>query len=514
MLPMKFKVSEAGGSGNRLFILAILLTAAIRLYLLRNYYCISSDGVHYIDAAKDFFTGNVASGLSSVYPPGYPILIAALYPIIGDWELSGQIWSILFGVLLLLPLYVLFRQLYGEKAALVACFLVAVSPFLARYSVHVRTESPFLFLSTTALLLFHQGIERKSQGRFFLGGWVAGFAYLVRPEAVGFLAIVPAILAFQWLSKKAPGLLWLCKTSSLVFVGFLLFALPYIVYLSSETGRWGAVTRKAGITLAISLMDSGLLDEGPMEGLGNVESLVFTEFIQRHPVLYLKKVGMDILPAVGVFFEALHYTYVPFLLVGLIFAFRERFWDRKDFLLLGFLLFYVFGFTLFYVKRRYSLQVVPISLGWTAMGMLWCWDWLARTFSAKTARALLFLLALVLAGGTLPKTLKPVSPEKAYVREAGRYLKERKGTRALRVLVFDDRITFYADADPIALTELNKQELVQYIRERKADYLAAELRVLTKHYPDLARDPAPYRLSLEKEFRGSRNDRLLVYRVS
>jgi len=63
---------------------SVILAIVVRLYLLWQYCCISSDGVRYIDAAKDFFAGNNSAGLSSVHPPAYPLFIAALYPLVGD----------------------------------------------------------------------------------------------------------------------------------------------------------------------------------------------------------------------------------------------------------------------------------------------------------------------------------------------------------------------------------------------------------------------------------------------
>jgi len=131
------KIRTAPRHTNELLFLALFVTAAVRLYLLWQYYCISSDGLGYINAAKDFYAGNIKGGLSSVYPPAYPVLIAALFPSIGDWELAGQILSILCSVLLIFPLYLLFRDAFDQRVALVACFLASVNFFLARYGVHV-----------------------------------------------------------------------------------------------------------------------------------------------------------------------------------------------------------------------------------------------------------------------------------------------------------------------------------------------------------------------------------------
>ena len=61
-------------AGKSILVVALLTGAAARLYLVRQYYCISSDSVDYIEAARDFFAGNISAGLGSVYPPGYPLM--------------------------------------------------------------------------------------------------------------------------------------------------------------------------------------------------------------------------------------------------------------------------------------------------------------------------------------------------------------------------------------------------------------------------------------------------------
>lgn len=501
-------------STYRLLGLAVALALGVRLYLLWQYYCINSDGVRYVNAARDFFDGRFADGLSSVYPPAYPLLIASLYPLIGDWELSGQIWSLLSGVLLLIPLFVLLKKIYGEQVALVACFLAAVAPYLARYSAHVRTESLFLLLSTLALLVFHQGIEKVLLSPFFYGGLLAGLAYLVRPEAIGFLVIVPVTLGVRCWVRRTCNILSFSKACLLLLIGFSLFAIPYIVYLSVDAGHWGAISRKTGLALWYGLEEWGLLESEELESIPARHSLSVTQFAISHPFLYMKKFALDIIPSVGVYLEAIHYPYIPFLLLGLFQAVRRRLWEREDLLLFVFVLFYIFGFALLYVNLRYAVQLLPASMGWTALGMLWCWAFLKESCSPRAFRALMIVLALIFIGGTLPKTLKAISWDKAHVREAGRYLKKVAGSEDLKLLVFDDRVAFYAGARPILLSKLTESELPGYLQNGKADYLATEVEPWQVYYPVIAKSPELYGLLLEKEFAGTRKGRLVVFKVS
>ena len=78
--------------------LALVTAAVVRGFVLSHYYCITSDGVLYVHAAEGCFGGDTRSGLESLYPPGYALVRALFYPVVGDWELTGQIVWFFAGV--------------------------------------------------------------------------------------------------------------------------------------------------------------------------------------------------------------------------------------------------------------------------------------------------------------------------------------------------------------------------------------------------------------------------------
>ena len=148
------------------------------------------------------------------------------------------------------------------------------------------------------------------------------------------------------------------------------------------------------------------------------------------------------------------------------------------------------------------------------MGTVWVWNYIVNSFPARTARIILVVVTLTFLGSTLPKTLSPVSQDKAYLREAGRYLHGRKGAQDLAVFVFDRRIAFYAQANPIFLgRRLPESELVTGLYASKGSYLAVNETQWRKHYPRVAHNPSSFGLVMEKRFKGSRDDTLMVFRI-
>jgi len=210
----------------------------------------------------------------------------------------------------------------------------------------------------------------------------------------------------------------------------------------------------------------------------------------------------------------LHYSYLPFLLLGVFLLARRDDWLGPQLLLIGTVLFYVVGFALIYVKRRYSLQAVPISLAWVALAMWWAWDKTQLALPPTTARFVALSVLVVFLGATLPKTLRAVSREKSYVREAGWYLKARNKDGSLRVAALDDRVTFYAGATIVPLDKIEASQITNYLREQRVVYFAAESKIFAQILPEVSRQPEAFGLTLEKSFIGTRNDRMLLFTVT
>jgi hypothetical protein len=115
---------------------------------------------------------------------------------------------------------------------------------------------------------------------------------------------------------------------------------------------------------------------------------------------------------------------------------------------------------------------------------------------------------------TIPKTLKPVSQEKRYLKDAGRYIRQLYGPGHLSIMGSDGRIAFYAEADQVRMTKLSESDVIAQLRERKIDFLAAETIWLKKRYPMLLDTAETYGFRPVKEFVGKDRNRLVVYRRS
>jgi len=415
-------------------LIALVLTAAVRLYLFQGDYIINNDGVVYIEIARRFWEGRWLEGLSGFYPPLFPSMIAAVFPLIGDWEVAGQFWPLILGILIPILLFGLLRRVYDLRVATVALFFYAVSPYLVRLSIDVRSEIPYIFFFLSALYCFQLAMDSRSIRPLFLMGINAGLAYLARPEAIGLLVAGAVFLLYRGWHERALKKVW--APLGIMSLGFLILAAPYVCYLKWETGKW-LLSRKLGtaVTQGLSVHDPSARVASQQESV-QLNSL---DLVRSQPLSYAKKVFIDFFRFIGFYFEAVHYSYLPFLFLGWLVFFRSRFWEKKEFLLAILVGFYIAAFPLLYVTRRYSVPLVPASLGWVAAGSLAVWEY-SHARWGKRGHLLMGLVAAIFILGTLPKTLASIGREKLYLREAGLYLRDKPGN----ILTHDSRVAFYA----------------------------------------------------------------------
>lgn len=201
---------------ERLVVGALVAAAlAVRYYAVSFHPLVAWDGAYYINYFRD-------ASWKWVFPPGYPLVIEFFRFFISDAVLSAQIVSVLFGGLLVVPLYVLARHFGGSKVALVATVLAVFNPLMIRYGAMAMSESQFIFFSVAAFACY---VRRYH----VLFGIASGIAYLTRPEALLFFVL---LLGYDLVKVRD------LRFAGLSLAGVLLFIAPYVISLRVETGEW------------------------------------------------------------------------------------------------------------------------------------------------------------------------------------------------------------------------------------------------------------------------------------
>ena len=208
--------TEASGlaAGRHLGRIAIVAVYAALLlgWLATHTSVLFADGLRYVAQAKTLDQGSADAGIrGAVDHPVYPLAIVAAHRFVGgdgpfDWQASAQIASIVASLLLIVPLYLIARELFGDRAAFPACLLTFSVPVTVHVFADTLSESTFLLFWSWglwgALRFFKNGSLRMIP--LIIAG--SALAYLTRPEGLLLPAAVFAtlVLSPRWVLSRLP----------------------------------------------------------------------------------------------------------------------------------------------------------------------------------------------------------------------------------------------------------------------------------------------------------------------
>ena len=438
---------------------------------------ITPDGVHYVTLGRALAAGNFHDGLSTYWPPLYPLLIGSSSLVFRDPEFAGRLVSVVAGSLLVIPSYRLIREWYGERAALVGAGLVALHPLLVYYSTLVLTESTYTLLFTCGILAGWSSLSTGRARSFLLTGLIFGACYLLKPEAAGLLLllVVWALLARR-LSNERGSIKTAARNALLVCAGFLLLAAPYLFYLKHETGSWTLSGKAAahlwqGNRMAGSWDAPGEMPVVPGAGTALVQ---LTKALRGEYEIF------------NLIFPP---TYV--LLVGLA-LFRERWaggrW-RRELYLFSFVAAALVGYAVTLPNIRFFIPLLPILLCWTAKGVVELAGWATET-AAKSdrARKLLPGARKAIVPLTIAVLLLSLAPLSAYLwggdkwsdyrgqKRAALWIKEQASAETPVVMATVPVAAYYAGGRYVELRDEDYAALVARARREGAGYLVVNER--------------------------------------
>lgn len=187
-------------------VLVVLLYAVfvLSLALTRDYlgYGTETDFVGaFVPEAQRVLSGEPTE--SSFHPPGYPILLALTYALVGDWMTSGLLISGLAGLAVVLTAYLFFHQLCGRAAAWGALLGLFGSIGFLGFSVQATTDVFFLALFSASCLLALRGSSTGSPLSWAMCGAIIGVAVMTRTNGLPLLLLLllPFTSSFELRSK-------------------------------------------------------------------------------------------------------------------------------------------------------------------------------------------------------------------------------------------------------------------------------------------------------------------------
>jgi len=161
---------------------------------------------------------------ASFRTPGYPLFLVP-FAIIGDGYYDAALMQIILSSASVVLMYILARRFLSRRIASVAAWLFVFEPVSAYYANIVLSDTLYVFLQLSALVILFQNKRRLTAPDGLLGGALIGFAILVRPIGQ-FLPIPIAVGLYLLYRTKGKRLL---QTITLFLIGVLLVVSPWMI---------------------------------------------------------------------------------------------------------------------------------------------------------------------------------------------------------------------------------------------------------------------------------------------
>jgi len=460
--------------------LVLLAAVAVRGYLFFATPVITKDGAHYIGQAQRIGEGAWRQAFMFDLEPIFPFSIFLMQQVVPDWEAAGKLASLTWGVLAVVPLFLIARRIFGVRIAFWTGLFFSLHPYFAWNSADVLTESSYIFFFLLSLWFALVALERSSMGWHFLCAGAILLTRLSRTE--GIWVVVSVILFYAvrgWRDLRVRewrGFAPLVRFSA----AFVVVMLPVIVY-GREIGSTSELVAYKGLGWTLYVLGRAQAAfQQSWSALDNVGTfsqvavLVWRYYIYKFLVLF-------------------H----PMLLLLTMYAVLKR--DarrqyRNYFLLTASVwLIYLGGvFVAGFIRgveatsRRYMMAPVAVALPWAALGAdlaaarldEWGWAQRCREFIKSIPgfssiglgwRSSILAVAMLVLAVT---TVQPHRLDKVPIKDAAAWIVAQK-TRDPVIIGNDNRIAFYANGKMVPVGETLEKKTAEQQAWTVRDIMAA-----------------------------------------
>jgi len=510
---------------DRYIWLLLIISLSVRIYLSVFTYVIKNDSVAYMQNAMYFVSGDFSSALRHDYHPLYSLIMAVLYNVIPNMELSGTIISVLFGTLTVVVFYLIGKSVFDQKVSFVSSVILAFHPYAVRFSADIISDSTYFFLFISALGLGYFAITNRKLLLFALTGICSALAYLTRPEGIGIIIIV----AFWCVLKDFVKIkvLWKVKLVSILIlvVSFLAFSMPYLVFIKQDTGSWSLTKKKkasnlAGLEKVLATLKSARLAKEESDKEKDVSDLAVSEKeldtlknnrlakedsekerSYRNSIIKQMTASKSNfkIHLYGIIHVIKRYvsTFHPFLFILFIIGVIN--WTRVD--KKRFFGIYVASIILFYLiilyrlnlthlgqgdniyqypSRRHLMALVIPAIFFVGLGLYVAGAWTHKKFHncnsivgfkelLKSTWNVQLIVLMIVVSVLLPKTLKPQRFDKYGIKIVGQWIRSNSHKSSPAILSGSLRNSYYSGGEHFQAESINGA--LDYARVSNVDYI-------------------------------------------
>lgn len=498
-------VSKAHGGLNRILLqpevaLAVIICVALglRLYLIQFHDVISVDGTSYVNTAKALKAGSINN--VAIYG-FYPVLIW-LTSLTGiDIELAGRLVSATMGSALAIPVYLLGREIFSKKTALVACMLIAVWEPLVGWSCEVMTQSTYIALAFTGIYLVWRMMHNPSLITGAMAGLCLALAFTTRPEGLLLFFVMPLAL-LPWKRARRPDS-WPWSTLAAYCGGFLTVFCINLLLVHHVTGHW-QLSAKTGSALTDAL--GYYLRIKDYNYIPNIEQVGYLDILVKYPGFIFKNSFSNSVLLVKTLLPVSLWLAAcgGFIFNGLSGGNRSRMFLLSTFAPLAVIIIY------YYVSPEYTQQYLPVLFLWVGEGCTRLEAILAARLKQISAAQrdlwrsfapVTFVIILLFTGTIFNRYLPEDGPQAAYDPQTDGGRRDQKVTGLLlkkhlppgKIMTRWARIAYYSEREYVAIPNASIEEILHTAREAGVRFIVVD-GGLAEYRPSLEVLYAPFDL--------------------
>lgn len=498
-------------TNRRILVLIMVAAAAIRIITALGQPMIQGDQLVYARMAESLAAGNGLLDLTGVasthFTPLLSIFMAGLSFLVGDVILSGYTIVIFFETIVMLPVYLLGRDIISPRVGLMAAALAAVMPLIVDYSSQIYSEGVYVFFLLFAVYYGWCMLRNGRPACAALTGLALGMAYLANPAATFYLVAFSALAFAAGIYRRSlPRMLTATAVFLLVFAAL---AAPYVVFLHNELGRWtysnknvasnlyAAIHNQRLVTPELEQKSMALNDEGTevkdMEMADDATDPL--SFLLRQP---RQGVSIFFQDATIFYFEempkVLPLWFLPLLGLGLF----AGTWDRRRALAAGYTLMLMLPVLMILAidyRRRFFVPFVMLLVVWIALGWSRFEEWgirsVAACFSERASRRwrtmIIWTIAVCI---LLPPLMMSAQASRSIdypvqYKETGEWMRRELGP-GKRIMDRVYTVAYYAGGIVVLFPFDSYERTTAYAFDQDVDYLVIQKKNVESWRPGMA----------------------------
>ena len=399
-------------------VILVFSALAIRVFSFTHTMMMNLDGPIYIHQARALYYGlweniNNCSGVD--WLTLYSILVAAVYPIAGDWVHGAMAVNLIFGTLMIIPLYLFLRRFLDEKTSFLTTFIFAMLPVFVDQSVNVIRDPSSWFFAVLGLYLLVYDDERDTPFFLILSSLSFIMATATRIENIAFI-IGGCIYIFMVFKNRKLKALFLFLSPIILAVSLFI-----VIQLIRHPGSFYWYRFHEIPLSIINLFDNYRHLEINLTPLVlNPPPGIPIEFMRySRTLIWFIALGVVLQSAMEAFF----YPFFLLLLLGLTGLKNRMRTDRRILSLviiaaISAVVLYIYCLNIWSMENRRLIMVILPSAVFMGFGVEKLINWLHKKFGLSDSIGVIVLCLLVLIL-TLPKDLKVREADKLVYKEIG-----------------------------------------------------------------------------------------------